>query len=1178
MLIGGVYFPEPLLSALRNGEVVIFAGAGVSMGDPANLPKFDDLAEQIALGTGHTYDRDKESADRFLGRLRYAGVEVNTLAARILQKNNPMPTDLHRDLLRIYRRSEDVLIVTTNFDLLFERAASEVFNRQPKIYTAPALPVGNTFRGIVHLHGSLDEPDEMVITHQDFGSAYLTQADGWARRFLVDLFTSRTVLFVGYSHNDTMMTYFTPSLSPDSGRRRFALIGKKIDDVNRWSIMGIEPVPFPQEYNSDFTGLDAAVGDLADRMQRGVLAWRNYITEIGRKLPPKDDESIGIINNALSTSEHARFFAAAADSPDWVDWLDQQGLLARLFDQGLLEEADGILCWWLARRFTTTHADELFSLIQRHEGRLNPVLWKRFALQLIPDETKLDAETLSKWMHFLMSSVPSDISDIDDFVLVGLAQRCVELGLYQNLLQVYDAMTMFRNQVRPGFERDTRGVREHQMRTLREKCIEPHLPAIALPLLERTTMRLEERRSAILAWNGGNGAQDTDSSSRLSINPKSRERMPREIDYLIDLARICLEWLATEKPEIVKLWVERHANSGAPLLRRLAIHAMSSRDNICADEKLSWLVGSCDINDISSRNEISEFVAAAYPLAGDKQRSALIQGVSEYRAPESEHYDSNVRSAYYHFAWFSRLRAFDPNCNLAKKALQDITADHPEFSESEYTDAADLRIHTGFFKSPWTKEELLAKTGHEWLPDLLSYRPRDQEKLDGVFARSPTLGMMREAAITEPRWGMDLAAAMVANNEWDNDLWPHLLSAWMGINFEADDLYTVLNHLANGELQTRETSLVADVLVHMVQRVGASDSSRFLAEANPIAATLLEYVEEDTGPDTEVYLDGKPQYVRWLDRANNHLSGKLAWYWVYSIVRWRREQPHPTASVPDEYRTALDSILYDDRATGKFVRTVLASQLDLLLTVDAKWTEKNLLPLFDTAHQDFDCAWEGFLDWGRMTPIVDEHLRTALPNALPQIISAFDGRLIMPFVGCYIDALCTSIVSANDERITTFFQHANDEAKYFFAGEIGYRLRGLDETAQKEWWDVWLQDYWENRMRGVPSPLNDDEIERMLEWVPILSGVFPQAVGVAIQMRKAPLKRGWMFPEVVENSLGQQYPSELARFLIHLGRCETEPLLWLGTNSVFGELLGADLPGELEYGIRELDAKYNFEE
>ena len=40
----------------------------------------------------------------------------------------------------------------------------------------------------------------MVLTDADFGRAYLTE--GWARRFLVELFRSFTVLFVGYSHND----------------------------------------------------------------------------------------------------------------------------------------------------------------------------------------------------------------------------------------------------------------------------------------------------------------------------------------------------------------------------------------------------------------------------------------------------------------------------------------------------------------------------------------------------------------------------------------------------------------------------------------------------------------------------------------------------------------------------------------------------------------------------------------------------------------------------------------------------------------------------------------------------------------------------------------------------------------------------------------------------------------
>ena len=35
-------FPKPLLNALRDGELVVFAGAGVSMGEPACLPNFED--------------------------------------------------------------------------------------------------------------------------------------------------------------------------------------------------------------------------------------------------------------------------------------------------------------------------------------------------------------------------------------------------------------------------------------------------------------------------------------------------------------------------------------------------------------------------------------------------------------------------------------------------------------------------------------------------------------------------------------------------------------------------------------------------------------------------------------------------------------------------------------------------------------------------------------------------------------------------------------------------------------------------------------------------------------------------------------------------------------------------------------------------------------------------------
>ena len=127
MKIAGVNFPEPLLAALRDGRLVVFAGAGVSMGPPAGLPDFGELARQVAEGTGQT-QRESETEDQFLGRLKAAGTDVHQRAAQLLQRNSPQPAELHRSLLRLYTKSEDVRIVTTNFDLLFEQAAGDVFD------------------------------------------------------------------------------------------------------------------------------------------------------------------------------------------------------------------------------------------------------------------------------------------------------------------------------------------------------------------------------------------------------------------------------------------------------------------------------------------------------------------------------------------------------------------------------------------------------------------------------------------------------------------------------------------------------------------------------------------------------------------------------------------------------------------------------------------------------------------------------------------------------------------------------------------------------------------------------------------------------------------------------------------------------------------------------------------
>jgi len=76
-----VDFPGPLIEAQENGELVVFAGAGVSIPPPSNLPDFTKLALELANGTD-VRGKD-EPIDRFLGRLKEEHKDYRAKAGRI---------------------------------------------------------------------------------------------------------------------------------------------------------------------------------------------------------------------------------------------------------------------------------------------------------------------------------------------------------------------------------------------------------------------------------------------------------------------------------------------------------------------------------------------------------------------------------------------------------------------------------------------------------------------------------------------------------------------------------------------------------------------------------------------------------------------------------------------------------------------------------------------------------------------------------------------------------------------------------------------------------------------------------------------------------------------------------------------------------------------------------------
>lgn len=205
MVINGIDFPDDLIEEFKNNNVVVFAGAGVSAPKPTNFPDFIKLANIIAKGTGWELVNKKsknskvqqftDAPEIFLGRLKTEkSIDVNNICVSVFKDDSKKPNSEHEAIVNLFDDINNLKIVTTNYDHMFEDVITD---KNLRIYNSPALPLGDNFTGIVHIHGNIDEPENMILTDSDYGNAYITR--GYVARFLIDLFKKYTVLFIGYS-------------------------------------------------------------------------------------------------------------------------------------------------------------------------------------------------------------------------------------------------------------------------------------------------------------------------------------------------------------------------------------------------------------------------------------------------------------------------------------------------------------------------------------------------------------------------------------------------------------------------------------------------------------------------------------------------------------------------------------------------------------------------------------------------------------------------------------------------------------------------------------------------------------------------------------------------------------------------------------------------------------------
>ena len=350
----GPDIPERLLQAHEDGRVVFFCGAGISY--PADLPGFEELTREIFKRL-HQKPNDIQKAamkakqfDTAIGLLEAKIVgerrTVRETLAQILTPdldslNASKATATHEALLTLGKcRNDDedqTRLVTTNYDRLFEKVIG-MKRLLVESFPAPLLPIlKDSWSGLVYLHGlltvdpKLSELNRLIVSSGDFGRAYLTE--GWATRFVSELFRNYSVCFVGYSINDPVLRHMVDALAADrlqgeSPPEMFAFgsysKNKKEERAKEWEAKNVTPILYPA-YRHHFY-LHRTLKVWAETYRDGIQGKERIVAECAMKDPLENttqDDFVGRLLWALSDPSGlpAKHFANMNPVPS-LAWLE----------------------------------------------------------------------------------------------------------------------------------------------------------------------------------------------------------------------------------------------------------------------------------------------------------------------------------------------------------------------------------------------------------------------------------------------------------------------------------------------------------------------------------------------------------------------------------------------------------------------------------------------------------------------------------------------------------------------------------------------------------------------------------------------------------------------------------------------------------------------------------------
>lgn len=1139
MLIKGIDYPEELLRAQMAGELVIFAGAGVSHPKPADLPLFEELADRIGAHSGVGREQDatkKEPDDRYLGRLAKREVKVHEKAAQILVGPHTRPHDLHQLLLRTFASARDVRLVTTNFDTHFSSAAAAAFDSPPETYFAPALPLGDDFTGLVYLHGCAGkDPKRCVMTDEDFGRAYITQA--WASRFLAAMFSKYAVLFVGYSHNDTVMNYLARGLPPVVGKRRFVFTAD--ESLSKWEFLGIHPMVYRLvDGENPHQAITESVGRWGTDLRSGLLEKAQRIRAIAESQPPLEGEDADYIHFALTQIDTARIFLKHARLPAWIGWLEKHGFIQPVFNPcAQLGQFERELTSWLTEHFFTNHVHDLWAAIQRNSGQLHPHLcWCVLRQLCMRDKDASVGDVLSRWVAVLLTQ-PHAVLRPDDWA--DLLTQCRFPEDKSASLLLFDHVTKPRVCLKEswrlwGETEDQSGKvdfdlnllrdREHWVGEAWEHLFRPNLAAYANSLEPIVTANLTAAHALRALEREAGEDSDPFHLHRQSIEAHEQDGHPKTIDVLVDAAREILRHLLQTKPQEATALITKWFESDVPLLRRLAVHGYAQRADVSPDEKLRWLLANHLVYHF--KTDVFWFLQRSFPLASEPARreflASAMQGPVGGRFRQLEE-RTRAYAVFNLLVWLHRVA---PECQHAHELLGRVKEQNPKFAPRE---CPELDSWSSGFKSiepteGFSFDRILTRPASVFLDELLAARPSTPFEC----SRSDYCATASAAVSRSHEWGIEWVKTLVSRGLADADLWTSVCQGWRTANLSPEQWRQVIELAGSVEAPPAFFEAFAEVLEHGARRERHSIPDSLMPLAQQVAERIWREALENSPLEVAMHRD-------WLATAINRPGGKLAEFWLRRVSVARKQAGDSWKQIPADIVDGLRLLIRGISDAAAHARVVLASQLHYFFSLDTQFAQTELSPLFDWRADPLKAeqCWHGFLFWGRWLPGLTEQLlphfnetmnRAAeLPDRVREaLVNHIAGLALFgvenPLANGWIMKVVQKLAERDLERLAWTIDRLLDETELKTAEGI---------------WARWLHEYWKLRLLGTPKPLIGKEANETACWALSLGSCFPGAVKLVATMGSSvSFKHTALIHRIDNKGLAKKYPDATADLVL----------------------------------------------